>query len=154
MSVMPFEKFKYIMTQVQEYEAKKERISDFLEEEVCTDSYCLFTVGEDLVTTITSMLADHFNCWYNVRLSCNVEIKEDTSTDFSALVEAVKKSGNFKEDSETPLWWDNKYRRWDNDIEYWLYEDNKKIIIDSEEIPIGTLEEFYSYLINYCVDKK
>lgn len=152
--VMTFEKFEHIMKQIQAYESKRDRISDFLEKEICTDSYCLFNVGEELVTTITSMLADYFNCWYNIKLNGNCEIKEDTSIDFQSLADIIENKENFREDSETPIWWNSKYKRWDNDIEYWLYEDNKKITIDGKEIPIGTLRELYDYLVNYCIDKK
>ena len=32
--------------------------------------------------------------------------------------------------------------------------NNKKVTIDGKEIPIDTLEQFYNYLITYCVDRK
>lgn len=142
--VMPFEKFEYVMKQIQEYEAKKDRISDFLEKEICSDSYCFFNVGEDLAHTLTCFLADEFNCWYN----CNY---------VNPAVDELKNEIGIEPDNRTestyPKWWDKSVRSWDNDIEYWLYEDSKKIIIHDIEIPISTLEEFYNYLIKYCVDK-
>ena len=143
-NVMPFEKFEYIIQQILEHEAKRERISDFIEEEFCTDSYCFFTVGDKLQETLVNLLADEFNCWYKVDYNTNVDkLKESLGIETEKL-----------EDKETPVWWDKSVRKWENDIEYWLYEDAKKIEIDGEEIPIGTVKEFYDYLIKYCVDKK
>lgn len=144
MQIMSFDKFKHIMTQIKKYEKKRDKISDFLEKEVCADSYCLFTVGEDLITTLTSMLADHFNCWYQINYNPAInELREAIG------VEPVK-----EKESEEPKWWDKSFRRWENDIEYYLYEENKKIIIDGKDIPIKTLKQFYKYLIKYCVDRK
>lgn len=143
-SVMPFEKFKFILDTIKNYEEKRDKISTFFEEELCSDSWCLFTVGEDLQHALSCLLADEFNCWY--------------STDYNPAVDELKKELGVevceKEQSSTPKWWDNKVRSWENDIEYWLYEDSKKIIIDGEEIPIGTVKDFYNYLVKYCVDKK
>ena len=144
MQIMSFDEFKYIMTQIKDYEEKRDRISDFLEEEMCSDSYCLFNVGEDLVRTLTSMLADHFNCWYQIKVNPAVnELREAIG------VEPIK-----EKESEEPRWWDKSCRRWENDIEYWLYEENKKIIINGKDIPIKTLKQLYKYLIKYCVDRK
>ena len=144
MSVMSFEKFKYIMEQIQHYETKRDKISDFFEDELCEDSRCLFTVGNDLSTILVSMLADEFNCWYQVRYNPVVD----------ALKEELKIEVEKKKESETPKWWDESCRRWENDIEYWLYEENKKITIDEKDIPIKTLKQFYKYLVKYCVDKR
>ena len=144
MQIMSFDKFKYIMSQIKEYEEKREKISDFLEKEVCSDSYCTFNVGNDLVTTLTSMLADHFNCWYQISLNPSFDAFKK---EFNITEEEVK-------DSTTPKWWDKSCRRWDNDIEYWLYERNKVITVNDKDIPIKTLKQFYKYLIKYCVDKK
>lgn len=152
--IMPFEKFEYIMKQIQEYEAKRGRISDFLEKELCSDSFCLFNVGEDLLTTVTSMLADEFNCWYNIYTGSKVEEVNKSLNEISKGWQELLKNGSIKQESDSPVWWNPKVRRWDNDIEYWLYEDNKRIVINEKEIPIETLPEFYDYLVKYCVDKK
>ena len=144
MSVMPYKKFKYIMKQIQNNEKKREKVSDIFEEELCSDSWCIFTFGEDIVDSLICLLADHFNCWYQVKCSPSFD--------------AFKKELNIAEEkvkeSTMPKWWDKSYRRWENDIAYYLYEENKKIIIDGKEIPINTLKQFYNYLIKYCVDKK
>ena len=142
--VMPFEEFKYVMNQIKAHSDKLERISDFFEKECCTDSWCLFNIGEDLANTLCCMLADHFNCWWVVDSTSSKE-KVD------GLLESMGLPPSKGSSSE---WWDETKRRYDNDIEYWLYEDNKKIVIDDKDIPIETLEQFYDYLIKYCIDKK
>ena len=143
MQIMSFDKFKYIMTKIKEYEKRRDKISDFLEKEICSDSYCLFNVGEDLVTTLTSMLADHFHCWYQVKYNPALDVLKK---EFNIEVER-------KEESAEHRWWDKSCRRWENDIEYWLYEENKKITINGKDVPIKTLKQFYKYLIKYCVDR-
>lgn len=142
--VMSFEEFKYIMNQIKVHSEKLERVSDFFEKELCTDSWCLFNIGENLTSTLCCMLADHFNCWWVV---------DDTSS--KEKVDSMLEEMGLPPSKGSSLeWWDESKRRYDNDIEYWLYEDNKKISIDGKEIPIETLEEFYTYLVKYCVDKK
>ena len=143
-SIMPFEKFEYIMSQIKDYEEKRDRISNFFDKEICSDSWCYFTVGEELQHALTCLLADEFNCWY----------QSTTSSSVDEIKESIGVESEDKKESEFPKWWDKSTKSWDNDIEYWLYEDSKRIIIDGKEIPIGTLQEFYNYLIKYCVDKK
>ena len=88
------------------------------------------------------MLADEFDCWYETWINPEVnDLREELG-----LKRDERKGGT--------QWWDSSVRLWENDIEYWLYEENKKIEIDGKEVPIGTLREFYDYLITYCVDKK
>lgn len=142
--VMSLEEFKYVMNQIKAHSEKLERVSDFFEKELCTDSWCLFNIGENLSNTVCCMLADHFNCWWVV-----------DDTDSKERVDGMLKGMGLPPSKGASLeWWDESKRRYENDIEYWLYEDNKKIVVDDKEIPIKTLEEFYDYLIKYCVDKK
>ena len=142
--VMPFKEFEFIMNQIKEHSNKLERISDFFEKELCADSWCLVNIGEELTSTLCCMLADHFNCWWIVNDTVSKE-KVD------GLLESM---GLPPSKGSTSEWWDTSKRRYENDIEYWLYEDSKKIVIDNKEIPIDTLEQFYDYLIKYCIDKK
>ena len=142
--VMPFEEFKYIMNQIQAHATKLERISDFFEKEMCSDSWCLVNIGEDLANTLCCMLADHFNCWWVVN---DKEAKDKIDGMLEDLGLPPSKGSSLD-------WWDPTKRQYENDIEYWLYEDSKRIIVEGQEVPIATLEELYDYLIKYCVDKK
>ena len=143
-NIMKYDKFKYILNVIKDYNAKIQRISDFIEKEVCTDSYCFVNVGEELVNTLTSMLADEFDCWYYI---------SSPSLNINDLVE-----GNIKKTYEDNIpenrWWDKSSRKWDNDIEYWLYEDTKKIYIGGKEAPIETEGQFYDYLVTQLLDKE
>ena len=142
-NIMEYDKFKHILKVIKEYNAKMERISDFMEKEVCTDSYCMINVGEELVNTLTSMLADEFDCWYY--------------TGFPSISMTDLIDGNIKEPYEERVpenkWWDKSFRKWDNDIEYWLYEDNKSIFIKGKEVSIGTEGQLYDYLVEQLLDK-
>lgn len=141
---MPFKKFKYIMKQIQQYEKKRDKISDFFEDEICTDSWCYINFGENIVDTLVCLLADHFNCWYQSNWNPSIDTLKN---EFKVNVEK-------KKESHVTKWWDKSFRRWENDIEYFLYEENKQITINGEEVPIKTLNQFYKYLVKYCVDKK
>ena len=141
---MKYEKFKYILNVIKDYNAKIERISDFMESEVCTDSYCFINVGEELINTLTGMLADEFDCWYYI---------SSPSLSINDLAEGnIKKT--YEDNVPENRWWDKSSRRWDNDIEYWLYEDTKKIYIGGKEVPIDTEGQFYDYLVTQLLDKK
>lgn len=141
-AIMKYDKFKFILNTIKEYKEKVERISDFMEKEVCTDSYCMINVGEELVNVLTSMLADEFDCWYYA----------GPSVSMTDLIDGkIKKS--CEESTPENKWWNKSYRRWDNDIEYWLYEENKKIYIKGKEIPIDTEGQFYDYLVGQVLDK-
>lgn len=122
--VMSFEKFKYIMETLQSYEAQKDRINDFFEQELATDSWFLLTLGNDLLDTIIDMLADEFECWFSYH-----EGKEDK-----------------------PKWWSEEPCGYDNDISYWLYpmDDNapKEITVNGETIDITSIRSFYDYLVS------
>ena len=128
---MPFEKFENIMNTIIEFDKKRNRISDFIEKEISTSTYCVVDVGSEVETTLINLLADEFNCWYGK------ESKEDGSCN----------------------WWTyNKGYGLENDIEYWLYsfimdEDNKCLYDkDGNEIKVNTLKDFYNYLCS-CKDK-
>ena len=124
--VMPFEKFERIMNTLIKFKDKRERISDFVEKEIATASFCVCDIGTDLETIITSLLADEFKCWF----------------------------GKHSEDGNCE-WWQYKEYGLDNDIEYWLYgslsEDEKKVVYDKDgtEIDITDLKDFYQYLCEY-----
>lgn len=142
MAVMCFEKFQYIMKQILEFQKKSEKIGNFLNKELFIDSRGFFSVGDDLIVTLCCMLADEFNCWYQT----------PTNPSINQLKEATGLEKDERE--EETRWWDKKVRLWENDIEYWLYEDHKKIEINGKDIPIKTLKQFYNYLVKYCVDRK
>ena len=125
---MSLEKFKYILEMLVKIKEKREKVTDFFEDELCPDSWAIFTFGEDIDTIIMHMLADEFNCWFT-------DSETKNSTD----------------------WWkeEDRFKLKDNDIEYWLYgslsADEKKVVYDKDgtEIDITSLEDFYQYLCNY-----
>lgn len=126
--LMPFEKFKYIMTTLIEFRDKKERISDFFEHEMMTDSYCYLTLGSDVEYALINMLADEFECWYTFN----------------------------KEVPKVYDWWSKeKFRGFENDIENWLYtiSDVKTVTVNGNEIPLDSLEELYEFLVNQATGK-
>ena len=122
-----FEKFERIMNTLIEFKNKREKISDFIESEIATSSFCVCDIGNDIENVIANLLADEFKCWY----------------------------GKHSETDGTCEWW--KYREYGlaNDIEYWLYGslsmDEEKVVYDKDgtEIDITSLENFYKYLCYY-----
>lgn len=126
--LMNLERFKRIMNTLIAFRDKRDRVSDFFEAELTEDSWCIFTYGNELETTLINMLADEFNCWFYIPRCSD------------------------SEDYIPKNWWQTKHPEQDNDISYWLYEldgSEKNMIIDGKLVPVNTLEEFYNYLIKY-----
>jgi len=121
--LMSFPKFKYIMNKLIEFRDKKEKISDFYEKEIMTDSFCFVTLGSEVESALVNLLADEFECWYS-----------------------------FDKDVSNFNWWEIEgYKGYENDIENWLYtisRDPKTVTINGNEIPIDSLEELYEFLVN------
>ena len=121
--LMSFPKFKFIMNKLIEFRDKKEKISDFYEKEIMTDSFCFVTLGSEVESALVNLLADEFECWYS-----------------------------FDKDVSNFNWWEIEgYKGYENDIENWLYtisRDPKTITINGNEIPIDSLEELYEFLVN------
>ena len=121
--LMSFPKFKFIMNRLIEMRDKKERISDFYEKEIMTDSFCFVTLGSEVESALVNLLADEFECWYS-----------------------------FDKDVSNFNWWETEgYKGYENDIENWLYtisRDPKTVTINGNEIPIDSLEELYEFLVN------
>lgn len=118
--LMPLDKFKAIMNILVEFQAKKDRISDFFEKEIMEDTWCLITLGTPVEDALVSLLADEFECWYSF------------------------KSG----EKEFDWWRDPKYRGFENDIENWLYsiDEEKAVWVDDKKIDISSIESLYDYL--------
>lgn len=125
--LMTLDKFKAIINILLEFQAKKERISDFFEKEIMEDSWCLITLGTPVEDALVSLLADEFECWYSL-----------------------------KDDLKEFDWWkDQKYRGFENEIENWLYsiDEEKAIWIDNKKIDISSIESLYEYLVSQYKEK-
>ena len=122
--LMPFAKFKAIMEVIENERDKRDRISDFLEKELCEDSWCCVTFGNDLEQALINLLADEFECWYST-----------------------------KEIPETYDWWDpnKRYRGFENDIENYLYrvDDNPyNIKVGEKEYHLQSIDDLYNFLVD------
>ena len=118
---MKYERFKAIMTAIQEFDAKQERLDKFFEKELFEDSFCITTFGNSIQQTLINMLADEFNCWYPVN-----------------------------SDGKYIHWWvEGSQYKMSNDIEWWLYEasDDKTITYNDKVFKLDTLAAFYDYLM-------
>ena len=116
--LMSLEKFKYIMETIEKGISQRNKISDFMEKELCTDSWCLFNVGTPIEDCLIGMLADEFKCWYSLKDNASFEwwnsrrgLENDIENYFYSL-------------QEKP---------------YTLVMNNKKFIID-------TVEDLYNFL--------
>ena len=112
-----------------DFQERKERISDFFEKELMQDSWCIFTFGNTVESTLVNMLADEFDCWY----TCREDIKEFD-------------------------WWnfeDGRNYGMENDVEAWLYsiDEEKSIWVGDKKIDISSIESFYDYLVSSYKEK-
>ena len=126
-----FEKFRYIMNILLDFQAKRDRFSNFIEEEISTSTYCIVDFGSEIETTLVNLLADQFNCWY-------------------AFTETPKEFD----------WWHfepGKYTGYENDIEAWLYhisDEPKTIEVNGKVIDIESMEAFYEFLVQQYNEKQ
>ena len=121
---MTFDKFEVIMETIQKFINKKEKFADFLETEICTDSYCMVNFGYEIEEVLISLLADEFKCWYSFR----------------------------ENDDKNYNWWENRTAI-ENDIENFFYKisnEQQVIEVDGKTFVIKTIKDLYDYLIyNY-----
>ena len=120
--LMTFDKFKRIMDTLIDFQARKDRVADFFEKELMENSWCVFTMGNTLESTLINLLADEFDCWYT-----------------------------FREDIKKFDWWNSEANYgMENDIETWLYttSEEKAVWIEDKKIDISSLESLYDYLVS------
>ena len=58
---MEFELFDKIYTTLLKHSEQKDKISDFIEENLCTDSYVIFNYGDNLADLLIEVLEKDFN---------------------------------------------------------------------------------------------
>ena len=58
---MKFEQFDRIYTAIQKHHELQNKISDFIEENICTDSYCFCNMGDSLAQLLLEVLERAFN---------------------------------------------------------------------------------------------
>ena len=125
--LMPFSKFKLLMSVLLEFKQKKDKVSDFFEKELMENSWCMITFGNTVEDALINLIADEFECWYT-----------------------------FKDDIKDFDWWqaENKYGM-ENDIETWLYslDEHKSITVNGKEIDISSIESFYDFLVSQYKEK-
>ena len=126
-NLMSFEKFKAIIDILLEFQAKRDKISDFFENEIMKGSFCAMTFGSEVEDALVSLLADEFDCWYTFRS----EVKEFD-------------------------WWRSPaYRGFENEIENWLYsiDEEKAIWVNDKKIDVSSVESLYEYLVSSYKEK-
>ena len=129
---MSFEKFKFIMNILLEFQRKRDKISDFFEQELMEDSFCFVTLGTPVEDALVNLVADEFDCWYSFDL---------------------ENGNNF-------AWWEKKNHMDENEIANWLYSlnDIKEIhytTADGKEYrkDVTSLESLYEYLVESYKEK-
>ena len=135
-NLLSFERFERIIKTIQSFDKKRDRVSDFFEEEII-EGRCMLSYGEDIVTTLIYTLADEYDCWHGT---------PQTSFEFrEGQFVTVPSKNRGKE------WWNSEGIYYaDNDIQWWLYEchDNKKIVeIDGVEHDLTDLKKFHEFLL-------
>lgn len=119
MSCMSYEKFKHIMNILIEFKEQRGRISDFIEKEISTSTYCVCDIGNDIETCLINLLADEFNCWYSLSDRKDYDWWKDTY--------------NIENDIENWL--------------YSISDKPKTVTINKVKYNIDSLEDLYKFLV-------
>lgn len=117
--LMSFDKFKYIMNILMEFKEQRGRISDFIEKEIATSTYCICDIGNDVESALINLLADEFNCWYSLSDRKDYNWWENTH--------------NIENDIENWL--------------YSISDKPKTVTINKVEYNIDSLEDLYKFLV-------
>lgn len=145
--VMSLEKFKHLISVIRETHKKQEVFSDALQNTLCSDSFCFVSLADRVITALTNMIADDFNCWYELPSFKNDESLSLGDFPFFSNIE--------REDN----WWEGKFCKKENEIDYWLYDLDKieeekegkeaHITVNKEDVDVSTVESFYNYLVKF-----
>ena len=128
MDIMNFERFKTIIKVIQDFDNQREKIDKFFESEIMENSFCNITIGNNIQSTLINMLADEFDCWFQI-----------------------------KDSVKLTYWWKNRNNYgMSNEIEWWLYESSspKIITMQDKDWDVTSIESFYDYLMYCYYDKK
>ena len=63
---MEFEKFKKHITRIQNTYEKEETLSKCIEENLTTSTFCIVDICEDAISSVIELLADYYNCYFDV----------------------------------------------------------------------------------------
>ena len=58
---MEYKHFEKLMTSILDLHKQQREIGKVLEN-ICSSSWCIVTIGDNLVTTMIDFLTEHFNC--------------------------------------------------------------------------------------------
>lgn len=63
---MEFEKFKKHITRIQNTYEREEILSKCIEENLTTSTFCIVDICEDVISSTVELLADYYDCYYDV----------------------------------------------------------------------------------------
>lgn len=63
---MEFEKFKKHIDRLLLTREREEKLSDCIEENLSTSTYCIVDIAGDVCTSVEELLADHYDCYYEI----------------------------------------------------------------------------------------
>lgn len=121
---MSFDKFRYIMDILIDFNKKIDRFSNFIEEEISTSTFCVVDFGSEVESTLINLLADEFNCWYSFK---------DRDYDWW--------NDSFGIENDIEAWLYN------------ISDEPKTITVNNIERNIDSLESFYEFLVEQYNEK-
>ena len=102
-----------------EFKEQRGRISDFIEKEISTSTYCICDIGNDIESALINLLADEFNCWYSLSDRKDYNWWKDTY--------------NIENDIENWL--------------YSISDKPKTVTINKVKYNVDSLEDLYKFLV-------
>lgn len=121
---MSFDKFKYIMDILIDFGKKRDKFSNFIEEEISTSTFCVVDFGSEVESALINLLADEFNCWYSFK---------DRDYDWW--------NDSFGIENDIEAWLYN------------ISDEPKTITVNDIERNIDSLESFYEFLVEQYNEK-
>lgn len=64
---MEFETFKKHIDRILLTREKEDKLSDCIEENLSSSTYCIVDIAGDVCTSVEELLADHYDCYYEIQ---------------------------------------------------------------------------------------
>lgn len=64
---MEFETFKKHIDRIQNTREKEEKLSDCIEENLASSTYCIVDIAGEVCTSVEELLADYYDCYYEIQ---------------------------------------------------------------------------------------
>ena len=91
---MEFDKFKNYIDVIKNTQEKQELLSKCIEQNLASNTYCIVDISGDVINALIQLLADYYNCNYEIQTHLDNEISWWLYEDVEKIIYEKDKDGN------------------------------------------------------------